>query len=1092
MNRHFIRSSLFLLLSLGSALSASAQGTAQFQGRVTDPQERVVAGAEVRIVNQATGVEHKLATNTEGLYTAPFLSPGMYVIAVQAPGFATASSEPLTLTVGQTLSFEVQLKVGSTNEQVTVDAGGSLTLNTTNASVSTIIDRQFVANIPLNGRSIQDLISLTPGVTTTTPEDGGQTGVSGDFSVNGQRTESNNYIVDGVSANFSAGNGSGNGDAGGNVGAVTALGTTQALVTIDDLQEFRVLSSSYSAEYGRAAGGQVSFVTRSGTNDLRGTLFEYLRNNFFDANNWFNNYLGQPQPPLRQNDFGGSFGGPVRIPKLYNGKDKTFFFVSYEGLRLIQPQAATLQSVPDTNLRANSPAAIAPILNAFPLPNGPEEMLPCTVTSYSNTTPYPCPSGAAAGTPVPSGLTEYSRAYSLPSNINATSVRLDHNITQKMSASFRFSDTPSEVESRQRGFSIVTGFHSDTITYTAGITNQLSSSINNSFRLGYGRNSMYTNGYVDSFGGATPIDYNAAAGVSGGYPTPEPDMVLIIPGTITSAFFINNESNRSSQWNLVDTVSITKGHHQLKFGFDYRLLSSSVEGYNPLVFAEFTNPWQIQNNLAGNFEIIANQAGQPLFNEYALFAQDEWRVAPRLSLSLGIRWDVDGPPTSANGQDAYTLTGSLSNPSSLALASRGTPLWKTPYLNFSPRLGVAYQVRTNPGWETVLRAGGGVFFDTDNWLGSNPYQGLGFRGSYTCPTITCGYPATPAQLANALPSTAAPYTSTSVFYFPSHIQLPYSLQWNVSVQQSLGAAQSLTLSYVGAAGRRLPNFQEYSLNGLNANFGTVISAYGNIHSNYDALQATFQRKLSHGVQVLSSYTWSHTLDNISEGVALNIGQWELPPEYGNSDLDLRHNFVAGVSWDLPSVNHDSITNAALSHWGLDARFTDRTGFPVEILGTPGTDPPTGQAFYSGVSLNSGVPLYLYGPDCTAYYAAPAHGNPNHGKGCPGGRAINPAAFTSTGSLANPAPRNIARGFGENQINLAIRRDFPIRETLKLQFRAETYNILNHPNFGSINETLSSSTFGQAGATLNNSLSGLSALYQQGGSRSMQFALKLIF
>jgi hypothetical protein len=279
-----------LLLSMFFILVASASAfgqvnTSQFQGRVTDPQQRVVAGAEVRIVENATGVEHTLKTNAEGLYTAPFLSPGTYVISVQAAGFATASSEPLTVTVGQTLAFDVQLKVGGTNEQVTVNAGASEMVNTADASVSTVIDRQFVANIPLNGRSFQDLISLTPGVITTTPQDGGLLGVSGDFSINGQRTESNGYIVDGVSANFSAGNGSGIGDAGGNVPAVTALGTSQALTSIDDLQEFRVLSSSYSAEYGRATGGQITFVTRSGTNDPHGTLFEYLRNDVFDANN---------------------------------------------------------------------------------------------------------------------------------------------------------------------------------------------------------------------------------------------------------------------------------------------------------------------------------------------------------------------------------------------------------------------------------------------------------------------------------------------------------------------------------------------------------------------------------------------------------------------------------------------------------------------------------------------------------------------------------------------------------------------------------------------------------------------------------------
>jgi hypothetical protein len=341
------------------------------------------------------------------------------------------------------------------------------------------------------------------------------------------------------------------------------------------------------------------------------------------------------------------------------------------------------------------------------------------------------------------------------------------------------------------------------------------------------------------------------------------------------------------------------------------------------------------------------------------------------------------------------------------------------------------------------------------------------------------------------PPTVAPYTSATVYYYPTHMQLPYSLQYNVSVQQALGAAQVLTLSYVGAVGRRLPNIQQFAVSTQNPNFNVIDSAYGGIHSNYNALQTSFQRRLSRGVQVLASYTWSHMLDNVSEGIT-NIGARIFPPQYGNSDLDLRHNFVMGISWDLPGVNHDFLTKAAFSHWGLDGRFTARTAFPMQVFGSSSTltDPATGQQFYSGVILNPGVPLYLYGANCTAYYIA--HGNPNNGRNCPGGRAINPAAFTATNSLYNPAPKNITRGFDENQINLALRRDFPLRERLKLQFRAEAYNILNHPNFGGISTSLNQSSFGLAGNTLNNSLGSMSSLYQQGGPRSMQFALKLIF
>jgi len=353
------------------------------------------------------------------------------------------------------------------------------------------------------------------------------------------------------------------------------------------------------------------------------------------------------------------------------------------------------------------------------------------------------------------------------------------------------------------------------------------------------------------------------------------------------------------------------------------------------------------------------------------FVSDKWQATPKLTLDVGLRYELYPPATPRKpggfvnynpATNQLVMAGVGGNPSNLGM--------KTDYTNFAPRLGGAYQLRTDPGWDTILRAGGGVFFDNDNWLGSGTFQALGFSGSYACPSQTCGFPETQAEIAMDAPNTTAPYTHVTIYDYPNHMQLPYSLQWNVSVQQALGAAQSLTLSYVGASARRLPNLEYYSLNSFNSNFGTVISAFGNIHSNYNALQASFQRRLSHGLQVLASYDWTHTLDNKSEGIGIEIGRREIPPTYGNSDLDLRHNFVAGITWDLPAVNHDSITRTVLSHWGLDARFTDRTSFPVQILGLQGVDPNSGQSFYSGVIQNPGVPVYLYGAACTAYYSNP--------------------------------------------------------------------------------------------------------------------------
>src|SRR5437867_2231136 len=280
--------------------------------------------------------------------------------------------------------------------------------------------------MPLNGRSFQDLILLTPGVVTQTPQPFSSPsgslaglGTTGEFSVNGQRTESNYYTVDGVSANVGSAVGFnmiGGVAPSGSVAAGTALGTTQALVSVDALQEFRVQSSTYSAEYGRNPGGQFAFETKSGANQWHGTAYNYLRNNAFDANDWFNNYLGVKEPALRQNDFGGTLGGPIRVPGVYNGKDKTFFLVSYEGLRLTAPQPASVNFVPDAALRSSAAPALQQVLNAWPVqsPNGIDDTA--------------------------NGIAQYIATWSNPSSLNSTSVRFDHVLNDKVRMFFRFSN----------------------------------------------------------------------------------------------------------------------------------------------------------------------------------------------------------------------------------------------------------------------------------------------------------------------------------------------------------------------------------------------------------------------------------------------------------------------------------------------------------------------------------------------------------------------------------------------------------------------------------------------------------------------------
>jgi len=359
-----LRSLSFLILSFicfSSASSSAAQSpTGTISGIVTDPTGAAIADAEVVVVNDATRVQVATRSNGEGIYVVPNLQPGSYRIQVSKGGFKTIIKPDITLNVQGALAINFLLPLGAVSEIVTIQGGAPL-INTESAAVSTVIDRKFIENLPLNGRSFNTLLQLTPGVVIA-PTTGAT--ATGQFSIAGQRSDSNNFTVDGVSANFGITPSLSAGQSGtGSSQAFSALGGTSSLVSVDALQEFRIVTSSFAPEFGRSPGGQVILTTRSGTNDIHGGAFEYFRNDVFDANDWFANAAGQDRAPERHNDFGAFLGGRV-------WKDKTFFFLSYEGARLRLPQTSVFD-VPSSSIRTSAPSALAPLLNAFPAPNGP-------------------------------------------------------------------------------------------------------------------------------------------------------------------------------------------------------------------------------------------------------------------------------------------------------------------------------------------------------------------------------------------------------------------------------------------------------------------------------------------------------------------------------------------------------------------------------------------------------------------------------------------------------------------------------------------------------------------------------------------------
>jgi hypothetical protein len=1057
---HVILLSACALMWTATLLAQSPNGV--INGLVGDPSNRMVVGADVVVANDVTGLKYTTKTNDEGIYVLPNLPPGPYRLQVSKIGFKTTIKPDIVLNVQDALSINFTLAIGASYETVTVEGGASM-VNTTDASVSTLVDQTYIKNMPLNGRSFQDLILLTPGSVTQTPQVNPATsivGLSGEFSVNGQRPESNYYTVDGVSANVGA---SADGQwtifAGisGSVAAATALGTTQALVSVDALQEFRVQSSTYSAEYGRNPGGQFSLETKSGTNQWHGTMYDYLRNGALDATDWFNDYFSVKAPNLRQNDFGGTLGGPLIFPNLYVGKDKTFFLVSYEGLRLAAPQAAIASYVPDTCMRGvvsecpsgRQPAASAlqPVIQAYPLPS------------------------ANRLEDGEQGVGQFVGSWSNPGSINSRSLRLDHVVNERLKLFFRFSDTASNVATRKPYTTAPPSLVSTTNyvlrTYTGGVSNILTSHVSNEFRINYSSNEATSRNDINSFGGSSPVNLLQLSGLG---PRAGSDVYFFL-GPYTFLFGQGQRHSKQSQWNLIDALSFSSGRHQVKVGADFRRLAPY--GIQPDLLAEyffFSESAVESNSPFVNPTSIA--PAHPLYRNFSAFVQDEWRMSGRLNLSLGLRWEVNPAPGVTQGLKPYAIQGAA--PNAWTLAPQGTPLWHTTWYNFAPRMGMAYRLHDTQYKETVLRVGGGVFFDTGQQSGSGGYNGPGFRAN----AFQAGgsFPGDPGLYPPIVNPPLPPFGLMYAVY--PRLQLPYTLQWNASMEQSLGKSQALSVSFVGSHASRLLQENQVSV----PLASTLLIAQNGLTSDYDSLQIQYRRRLTRGLTALASYTWSHCIDYGSQNYLFGF-------QRGNCDFDVRHNLSAAFSYDLPNVEGSGITKAVLRHWGVDNRFIMRTGFPVTLNGNALVQ-PSGLTYNAGLNLVSGQDVYLFGANCASVLQG--LGDLHFGQGCPGGRAINPLAFSNVDSGLGDAPRNFARGFGAWQMNLAVRRDFPVFDRLSLQFRAEAFNIFNHPNFGTVDSNFGQNTFGQATGTLANSLGILNSLYQAGGPRSMQIALKFVF
>jgi hypothetical protein len=1035
----------FLFLVAHACVLNGQSVKASLTGRITDQSKALITGARLVAIRTSTNVIYETTTNEQGEYYLSNLPPDSYHIEIEKPGFKKLIKSEVILHVQDTLRIDFEMTVGEVSEAVTI-GGDTPLLNTASGTVSTVVDDTFVDNLPLNGRTFQTLIELTPGVVATATSFNDQ----GQFSVNGQRADANYFTVDGVSANFGV-----TGllqmvqDASGALPALSASGGTNSLVSVDAMQEFRIQTSSFAPEFGRMPGGQVSIVTRSGTNQFHGSLFEYFRNDVLDASSWFVNANRLTKPRERQNDFGGVFGGPVI-------KNRTFFFFSYEGLRLRQP--STQQSVvPDNQSRQVAPATMRPYLIAFPVPNG-----------------------SSLG----SGLAQFNASFSNPSSLDAYSIRFDHVLNSKNSLFARYNFSPSSLDQRSPPFagpilSMTNSLSSSVHTFTAGFTQLINPRISNEIRANYSNDRILVRWVMDNFSGAVaPAD-------SVLFPTGVSSDNALFGLNISGIGQYNQGLQGTSeqrQVNLIDDLSLTLGSHQSKFGVDYRWLAPFSSPFSYRQFAVFSGmsaaPGGALSGTASLAATFALQSNALLSQNFSLYGQDTWTVGPRLTLTYGLRWDVNPAiKGKSSSDDPFTVTG-LNDPATIALASRGTPLYETTYGNVAPRIGLAYRFRGIHNLDAVLRAGFGLFYD----LGQGSLGGVSSFFPYIAVKIISPSPtAFPLTAPNAAPpllSTDPPVTTMLVA--DPHLKLPRTYQWNVAVEQSIRKSQTLSLTYVGAIGRDL--LRTVTLN-VSQNFQTVQLTDNSATSDYHALQIKFQRRLSRGFQGLGSYTFSHSIDISSTDAGNNrstpttISSPNL--DRGDSDFDIRHTFTAGVTYDLPLFGSNKSLHAVLGGWSLNSFVFARSAAPVDIVGRSFS--AGGVRLDARPDVNTSLPLELFG----SQYA--------------GGKILNRAAFSAAaagqqGSLG----RNVLRGFGAWQADVAAERLFHLNERIGLRFRAEFFNIFNHPNFGNPVNTLTSPLFGRSTQTLANSLGsggangGLNPLYQIGGPRSIQFALKFQF
>lgn len=853
----------------------------QISGLVRDSSGAIVGDAAVTLTKEDTGVRHSSKSNAEGYYAIPAAQPGIYKIRVSRDGFQTAIRMGVKLDVGETARIDFVLRAGMLEDSVQVTAAQDV-LDGEDTSVGTVFGRGLIEALPLSGRGLLTLLEVTPGVLITPATAGVE---AGQFSSSGQRADANYLTIDGVSVNDGIeltglpGAPSVQQTLGGAIPAYTALGSMQSLVSLEAIEEFRMQTSSSGVDAGRMTGAHLAIITRSGTNQFHGSFFNYFRNEALDANDWFANQGGQPRGPFRLNDFGGTLGGPIV-------RNRTFFFFSQENLRL-QHSIPEMQFLPALDTRLSAPASTLPLLDALPLPNGPE---------------------------LSPGLGTYTVNAPRTSSVDSTSLRIDHTFGSSLQLFARFNRSPSLDLQDHPGALATSRLSLASNRITAGLDAMLSSTVSNSLRVNHSavtEDSAILTPKVNLAQYAPPLALPAATGYS--------------LDVLTLGLAISGDEGLASQrqWNAIDTLSVTCGAHLLQFGVDFRSLAPSLSATPYAVDSLYTD---LGSLATGSIYILSVNQRNPVSMRLAnlsLFAHDAWKISPRFTLSYGMHWEFNPAPT-ASGSLPLFASVNLDN-STVQAAASGTSLWKVGAGNFAPRLGAAYRLR--PG--LVIRAAAGVYYDLG--FGTALETAISVNSANFFDVATT---ANPALLnLNFTPSGPGLLAASKL---AEGFRTPVSIQWNATVEQEVAKKAVVSVSYVGSADRRLLRKELLAL----PNLGYVDVFTNRGSASYDALQAQARSRFHQRLEGIVSFSWAHSIDNSSQDGDLFSpdASWGGTVDRGNSSFDIRRSFSAALTYDLPSFERGWL-HSATRGWSTSGIFLARTGFPITVYGINSYFPP---------------------------------------------------------------------------------------------------------------------------------------------------------